>query len=182
MEPSQMNPKRTHRSSSVFYSPATSEDERIPLKFKRLRSRHSRLAEKAIRDSSDDLESFTLPPRYSSLTNRAINPYIDEGSASNDVFCNENHFGGWKSLDSQRAPFSSFEPAPISERNESIVSFTSTNNRLLEDVELIKELIFLRDIQLGFLPDDYEIEFESCFDRLSQDERFAVSYLSSVLI
>ena len=175
MEFSQINPRRAYRSSSVFHSPAISEEDRTPLKFRRLRSRHSRAAEKAIRDSSDDIDSYAVPSRYSSLTIKKINPYIDEGSSTNDVFCNENPFGGWNSTDSQRAPYSSFEPAPISERNESLISFSSTNNRLLEDVELIKELIFLRDIQLGFLPDDYEVEFESCFERLSNDEKFAVS-------
>ena len=178
MESSQINPRRAYRSSSVFQTSASSEDERVPLKFRRLRSRHSRAAEKAIRDSNDDLDFFSIPSRYSSLTNKKINPYIDEGSATNDVFCNENPFGGWNSTDFQRVPYSSFEPAPISEKNESIASYNSTNNRLLEDVELIKELIFLRDIQLGFLPDDYETEFESCFERLSQDEKFAVSSIN----
>ena len=180
MDHSDINPKRGYRSKSVFYSPTVSDDERIHPKFRlgRLRSRHSRAAEKAIRDSNDDFESFSTPSRYSSLTNKKINPYMDEGSVSNDIFCNENPFGGWNSTDSQRIVYSSFEPAPISERNESVCSFTSTNERLLEDFELVKELLFLRDIQLGFLPDDYEIEFESCFERLSQDQKFAVSVFS----
>lgn len=42
-----------------------------------------------------------------------------------------------------------------------------------QNVERLKELLFLRDLQLGFLPDDYEVEFKSCFQRLGEDEGFA---------
>ena len=37
----------------------------------------------------------------------------------------------------------------------------------------LTEMIFLRDLHFGFLPDDCETEFARCFRKLSQDAKFA---------
>ena len=37
----------------------------------------------------------------------------------------------------------------------------------------MKSLLFLRDLQFGFLPDDCERDFAECFHRFSTDEDFA---------
>ena len=182
MELPDHNLKKTHRSNSMFYSPTTSDDEIIPKKFRRIRSRHAQ----AIRNSKNEVDFLSSPTRYNTLGPRKLNFYDkDEGYEANNQSTNDNSLHGCPkegttSFDSQRINLrNSVQPTTIPERNESIWSFSSfnTTNRLLEDVEIIKELIFLRDIQLGFLPDDYEMEFESCFLRLSMDERFAVSTL-----
>ena len=175
MDSPDYHPKKTQRSSSLFYSPATSEDEIIPKKFRRIRSRH----QKVIRNSSDDIGSQESPLRYHTISSSKLRTGDDENnqpnSANNDVSIGGYARNGLSLFASEGIPFKNIEHPTIPERNESIWSYSSTTNRLLEDVEIIKELIFLRDIQLGFLPDDYEVEFASCFGRLSNDERFAVS-------
>jgi alpha-galactosidase len=187
MEPPDRNRKKTHRSNSMFYSPTTSEDEIIPKKFRRIRSRHAQ----AIRNSKNEVECVSSPSRYNTHNPRKLNIYDkDEGYEANNQSTNDISLQGYPkegttSFDSPRIHLrNNVQPTTIPERNESIWSFSSfnTTNRLLEDVEIIKELIFLRDIQLGFLPDDYETEFESCFRRLSMDERFAVSTLSLLVL
>ena len=176
------NKKKTHRSNSMFYSPTTSDEEIIPKKFRRIRSRHAQ----AIRNSKNEVDFVSSPSRYNTLAPRKLNIYDkDEGFEANNQTTNDISLQGYSnestaSIVSPRINLrNNVQPTTVPERNESIFSFSSfnTTNRLLEDVEIIKELIFLRDIQLGFLPDDYETEFESCFRRLSMDERFAVSTL-----
>ena len=46
----------------------------------------------------------------------------------------------------------------------------------------MKELIFLRDLHFGFLPDDCEEEFSQCFKKIAQDENFAWKCLRLALL
>ena len=48
--------------------------------------------------------------------------------------------------------------------------------------EGMKELIFLRDLHFGFLPDDCEEEFSDCFKKISKDESFAWKCLRLALL
>ncbi len=45
----------------------------------------------------------------------------------------------------------------------------------------LTEMIFLRDLHFGFLPDDCEKEFAGCFKKLSTDAKFASKVLYKVL-
>ena len=171
MDSPPINLQKTQRSNSMFHPTATTSDEEmIPKKFRRIRSRHH----KTIRSSNNDLDSLPSSQTYNTYSFAKSNTYPDE--ESNLPCLNDNispigqHQASPPLLGCEKIQFKQRNAG----RNESIWSYNSTSHRLLEDVEIIKELIFLRDIQLGFLPDDYEVEFESCFHRLSIDERFAV--------
>ena len=41
------------------------------------------------------------------------------------------------------------------------------------DQDRLRELLFLRDLQFGFLPEQCEDEFAKCFERFATDEAFA---------
>ncbi|XP_040569194.1 short transient receptor potential channel 5 [Lepeophtheirus salmonis] len=45
----------------------------------------------------------------------------------------------------------------------------------------VKELVFLRDIRYGFLPDNHEVEYKRCLAKISTDPRFAVKCLQLAL-
>ena len=46
----------------------------------------------------------------------------------------------------------------------------------------LKELLFLRDLHFGFLPDDCEEEFSACFSRIGNDDVFAWKCLRLALL
>ena len=173
MDSPPMNLRKKQRSNSMFHPTATTSDEEmIPKKFRRIRSRHH----KTIRNSNNDLDILPSSQTYNTFSFAKPNSFPDDESNLTCLNGNISLIGQHQAS----PPLLGYEKIPFKHakrnagRNESIWSYNSTSHRLLEDVEIIKELIFLRDIQLGFLPDDYEVEFESCFHRLSIDERFAV--------
>ena len=173
MDSPPINLQKTQRSNSMFHPTATTSDEEmIPKKFRRIRSRHH----KTIRNSNNDLDILPSSQNYKTSSFAKPNSFPDEESnlpcLKSDISLNGHHQPSPPLLGYEKIQFRHAQRHVG--RNESIWSYNSTSHRLLEDVEIIKELIFLRDIQLGFLPDDYELEFESCFHRLSIDERFAV--------
>ena len=173
MDSPPINLQKTQRSNSMFHPTATTSDEEmIPKKFRRIRSRHH----KTIRNSNNDLDILPSSQNYNTSFFAKPNSFPDEESnlpcLKSDISLNGHHQPSPPLLGYEKIQFRHAQRHVG--RNESIWSYNSTSHRLLEDVEIIKELIFLRDIQLGFLPDDYELEFESCFHRLSIDERFAV--------
>jgi hypothetical protein len=43
---------------------------------------------------------------------------------------------------------------------------------MLEQQSKLKEMIFLRDLHFGFLPNDCEDEFDDCFDRIATVKTF----------
>lgn len=171
--------RRTSRSNSLFYSPANSEDEVIPKKYRRIRNRHHPPMQRTSQPNANTEQSFlTSPSKFHTISTSNLNNCDDENtepnSSNNDSSVQRNFRKVTTTFGAERSNYRSPELTTTSERNESIWSYSSNTNRLLEDVEKLKELIFLRDIQLGFLPDECEVEFESCFKRLSQDDRFAV--------
>ncbi len=46
-------------------------------------------------------------------------------------------------------------------------------SKAVEEEARLTEMIFLRDLHFGFLPDDCETEFAGCFRKLSEDAKFA---------
>ena len=46
----------------------------------------------------------------------------------------------------------------------------------------LKELLFLRDLHFGFLPDDCEEEFSACFSKIGNDDVFAWKCLRLALL
>ena len=171
--------KRTERSNSLFYPPTHSEDEVIPKKYRRIRSRHHKQVQPNSQLSSKNEQSVkTSQSKDHTFSSLNCNDDVD---VALDITKDDDNLSSQRcrkvptTFGAERSHCRSTDQATNSDRNESIWSYPSHTNRLIEDVEKLKELIFLRDIQLGFLPDDCEVEFESCFKRLSQDERFAVS-------
>ena len=174
--------EKRKRSNSLFYPPTHSEDEVTPKKYRRIRSRHHKQVQPNSPVSLNNDQSFITSQSkehtFLSLNSNNCNDDVDVGL---DITKDDENLSSQRcrkvptTFGAERSHCRSTDQATNSDRNESIWSYPSNTNRLIEDVEKLKELIFLRDIQLGFLPDDCEVEFESCFKRLSQDERFAVS-------
>ena len=162
------------RSHSLF-----SEDEILPKRYKRIRDRqHKPMHHDPC--SGEEQSSFPSLTNVHAPPSSALNNNDNEkpNDARTQDLPNQTRqrklptaFGAEKSYSLQSSSLVRKSNFP---QNESIGPQSSTTERLLEDVEKLKELIFLRDIQLGFLPDECEVEFESCFIRFSRDERFAV--------
>ena len=183
-----MDLRRKERANSLFYPISNSEDDVIPKKYRRIRSRrHKQIQNTPQSNSNNEQNVLTSPSKYLTISSSNLHECDDENTEYNKGKNNisvprhprkvPTTFGAERSH--YKPEHTTYQPvspehAPSTERNESIWSYSSSTNRLLEDVEKLKELIFLRDIQLGFLPDECEIEFASCFKRLSQDDRFAV--------
>jgi hypothetical protein len=47
-----------------------------------------------------------------------------------------------------------------------------SEEEMLEQQSKLKEMIFLRDLHFGFLPNDCEDEFDDCFDRIATVKTF----------
>lgn len=46
----------------------------------------------------------------------------------------------------------------------------------------LREMIFLRDLHFGFLPDDCEVEFADCFDKIAHNDKFAAKCFRLALL
>ena len=52
----------------------------------------------------------------------------------------------------------------------------------VDSEKTLKELLFLRDLHFGFLPDDCEEEFSACFSKIGNDDVFAWKCLRLALL
>ena len=72
------------------------------------------------------------------------------------------------------------------DNTNTVLYFTKKNSLFVcifaESEKTLKELIFLRDLHFGFLPDDCEEEFSACFSKIGSDDVFAWKCLRLALL
>ena len=112
----------------------------------------------------DNVQDDTLPKRLKRL--RSHNHRGSIAAAAAAAAAAHNHHGSFSAAGPLLVGGS---PTPNLPSRRPALRHVSSSE---EKVQLV-EMIFLRDLHFGFLPDDCETEFADCFAKLADDAKFA---------